>query len=275
MSRSQRVTALAISLISVWPVLRLSGAPQAPAHPRAAAPAAGRQGKTGAPKPRQCEPTPLDLDTQVLPRGFCPDDPEVVYTQRDKPKKNEFETADQYQARLDSRPSKPVYIFSSDTRGNYNADKQMFALNLGFDFCAQGYYRADCSVLGLVIKSRTKSSREYTAVNAFGAKAQVTRTDEEKYGLIFPRKEYHIDVSVPVEDARDAKDSLAVLVITGGHAATGDDVVYGIRVTTPTLSEPDGGTDTYYWVNLLVKSLWVYNKKTGNIYQKMDDIATK
>jgi hypothetical protein len=53
----------------------------------------------------------------------------------------------------------------------------------------------------------------------------------------------------------------------------GDDTSYGVSVMTATLSEPVGWNDEYFWLKLPVKSVWVYNKKTGKIYQKIDDIA--
>src|SRR5207245_962634 len=117
----------------------------------------------------QCQPTPLDLSVQTLPKDFCSDDPLTVFKQLDKPDKGDFETTTPYQARLNNRPTKPLYVFSSDAGGKYNADTQSFAVGYGFRLCVQGYFHTDCSgnVLGLVTKSLTKSSREYTAANSF------------------------------------------------------------------------------------------------------------
>jgi hypothetical protein len=75
------------------------------------------------------------------------------------------------------------------------------------------------------------------------------------------------------DEARDAKPDLGLLVITFGTPACQDLVSSGISDTRPTFSTPVGGTDHHYYLQLTPRSLWVYNKKTGEIYQKFDGFS--
>jgi hypothetical protein len=222
----------------------------------------------------------VDLNASSLPRGFSPDDPEMVFKHLSPPEKDEFETTAQAEARVGPRRTKSLYAFKVGMPFvfTYDADQQEFVATMSSNPCVYVGFNRDCSIHALPLKSVTTSWNEHLASNAYGATFNVTEVNEDKYSLYLrlPTSRsgrIQLQIKMEADEAREAKPDLGLLVITFGTPACQDLVSSGISDVRPTFSTPVGGTDHHYYLELTPRSLWVYNKKTGKIYQKFDGFA--
>ena len=231
----------------------------------------------GVPAPLVAQ-TLVDASASSLPYGFTPDDPETVYKHLSPPEKREFETTAQAEARVGPRQRKSLYTFEVPAFFQYDADHQQFVATIYPDASVQVGFDTDASIHALPLKSVTTRQNEYLASNGFGAIMNVTAVDRDTYALYLRTPIYRpgpiqFHIRMEVDEAREAKPDLGLLVLTFGTPSCQDLVASGISVVTPTFQAPVAGTDHHFYLGLTPRSLWVYNKKTGKIYQKLGDFA--
>ncbi len=217
----------------------------------------------------------FDLNSDQLPSGFVGDDITAVFESLSPAKKGEFETTEQYNARVGKTQSQPqtAYAFAAENRvlWEYNADKQEFSGRLlNIDICIHDGFRPDCGNRAFIAKRIELSRSEHPGSNAYGATVTVLKVDEDVYGVIWPGREptTRTTVTAPVslEEAPTAKAQLQLLAIVMGQQGNQPATMTGISVLTATISSPVEGTDHYFYVRLPLKEFWVVNKSTGKVY---------
>jgi hypothetical protein len=236
----------------------------------------------------------LDLSAKALPPAFVPDDPQTVFNQFSPPKKGEFETDAQYEARVEKPPLKSFYAFSFDLDfrylpagskpalpdgaglAAYDADAQQFIAMIQADTHSDTSVRqdlvADRTVRSLPLRVVKKRDRDYRDpfTNLYA--------NDEVYALVIPKQAWgglasriELAFEVPPDESGDAKWNLALLVIASPPSDGSPLVSTGRYQLTATPGHPVSGIANYDYLRLQPKSIWAYNKKTGTVYAKFDD----
>jgi hypothetical protein len=264
-------------------------------------------------------PSPIDLDAENLPAGFVPADPRKVFAGLTLPKKGDFETTEQYAARMAAPVQPAIHAFSlQQTVGHgtsssglgtakYDADKQELSVELYLDsrdedtstearlaaMRAETREDADHYSLpaiqarvakraalqaaqrdhrSLLLKSVTTAKRHYRASTAFGVSGMIEEEKADQYYLNVTSKDAYpaslkVSVKMTPEVARAAMSAVGMLIITGGgHASTGS-----VTQSQATIDNPSVFIRHVYNLDAPVKGIWLYNTKTGTVYQKFDE----
>jgi hypothetical protein len=211
--------------------------------------------------------------------------------------KDEFETTEAYQKRIAEGAERVL-------TGKLSANSLMaFRYDLtdkSIDFSAK--YNADKQVLSVVIESKlvsvlsfdnslksgygipTKDAElnklgTYEGQNAYGAKKEVEKSELNQYLFTFNNirefkpflsdNDISLELSLPPEQAREAKSNLSYLLITRlSKPYAGIDV----DRLTPKIDNPVDVTSFKRYLSGRIEEIWIYNRKTGEIYQKLKAI---
>lgn len=257
-----------------------------PAQPSGATPATAlppRAKAAGLAQPSR----PIDLSAETVPAGFVPHDPATVFAALTPPKQDSFESTRQYQARIGTPDPTTTWVFTLEpTVGRnvpmlsalgsltYDADREELSIPLHTDPRHEGY-SADMKKAAILLKRVTTGTRRVKGSNAFGASQMIDEVTTSEYNLYISSKDTYtgsVTLRVPMspDTARDAIANIRVLVVAGG-ASDGPTVTTGHFEGHATLENPTARIRHYYNINVPVKSVWIYNKKTGVVYQKLDD----
>lgn len=217
---------------------------------------------------------------EALGPNFWGNDPEAVIealklSGANKPK-SEFETTAQYEARVNTARTanrqRLAFVFrdTSPVRGpkfSYDADNATMNAKLNLErtqFVEVGsinsYYTAD-------VKNIVRSQRKYVGTNGFGAKATISETFIERYGMIFAGlKTFRvgdISLSFPLstEQAKDLKPNLRFGIICSVEDGR---TMYTTDRLEPTISNPYDTIIGKQYLVVLPEQLVVFDERTGN-----------
>ena len=243
----------------------------------------------------------LDLSTQRLPHSFLGHDPRAIYeivAARFGPK-SEFETTQQYKERLRLKKEKPLFgdVSVSDILGSttdhsndnstgtaemvYDADHQVFRVTA---------WMSEVETDPLVSTERetrqaitVRAVREYkgsyVGENAYGAKTDIVKVDQNIYCLIFNNPEdfgiaressltkIMLAVNMDVARAKVAKRNLRTLLLyrlVNPFSQEKKDHIY------PKIDNPRDGEFNHYYLNAKVEAIWLYDFESGEIYSKIN-----
>lgn len=227
----------------------------------------------------------FDVSIEQLPRDYQGDSIEQLFSRFLAPPKSEFETTEQYQARLIKPTGGEVYAFPLQNVAvgpniAYNADKGELVIEILEDWGIVASYTPNRNVRAVSVKKTTLTST-YPGGNAFGATVQVRKSDESVYGLVIPgpapgpgtERFHRFTLSVPADDARElkSKNRIGILFICEPDVRTDIPLtITGFDYTKPTLNSPYETTVNYHYLRVNLLALWLYDTATGRIFQKLD-----
>jgi hypothetical protein len=233
--------------------------------------------------PKPWEPIPYDDKATVLP-GLPGNDAQKFFSlfkeRTTAAAKGEFETTEQFKARIANADSilAPLsvtkkYGFFTRGRLEYDADKQLFKSFSG-EWCSNGYPFDD--LISCQLGSYTETQDNYVGSNAFGATATVDRERGEDYYLLFSRKSksaralkdkenYFLPIKcpVPVEKAKQVKDTISVLVV--GRIEKPEWVRGLARIEDATVQNPREAYYQSYGIPFALTEIVCYVRTTGEI----------
>ncbi len=286
-------------LAATWVILNITiiaqsqaKADEAPAHPQTEAkPALAPAYSTEA----------LDLTTTKLPAGYMGHDPERLYTALAGKfsEKGEFESTQEYEARLAQARTTPVIanLSLSDTfagqidlsKGThevrYDADQKVLRVTLELDLAVldTGSFRYENRLKEIRLKERTKVLDVYTGKTAAGVEREVPKRQMDSWELLFtnfqsfPFKrgkyadvtfdmELPIALPMDVPAAKAAKPNLRALAVFQFKEPYIRNYENHVM---PTLSLPEERLLHWYFLVTEVKEIWFYNLEMGEVYSKI------
>lgn len=245
-------------------------------------------------------PSPAYLDTSFdmsIEKVIVPclgHDIEQVYNFFNKQKKSahkdEFETTEQYQKRLSDQEAEPLFgsvgkdallAFVVIPQSNYNADSR--TLTVSIETChVWKENRRDKSKLGLDIKNAQYTKKKSMRQNAYGASVEVETTHIKDFQLAISNQssfeteillEHHLTKTIFVKridmepaEAKAAKNNFAALILVRPIAPYISD---GVFLTEATFEKPFEFYCQYYYVDVSLLEIWIYDKLTGNVITKI------
>jgi hypothetical protein len=194
--------------------------------------------------------------------------------------KSEYETSDQFNKRIEAAEarffSRTTLAFVVPAVSAYDADQRL--LNVGVECSSkEGGSRSSIPV------KRQKTTREYLASNAFGAKRDVQETDVESFNIgIANRTDFTIthaqggsrpfmimsSIKSTPDEARQIKVTLSALVICSirpGDDVTTNDTIYD----KATFDDPYEYFEQMHVLNTRVLAIWFFDSLTGRVYEKL------
>lgn len=225
----------------------------------------------------------FDASRKSLPPHFTGNDFRSLYQRLSIAPKGEFETTDEYQARLSAVPRATYAFRVPKVKISYAADEQLLNVEFYTDFFHSGWELAYSESMLVVAVSETETGH-YVGSNAFGATRLVKKVTSREWGIRLRSKEFSsIDLKIPMPTARArvAKSRVAVVAVcevgpesvparmTGEqfedmHAAT------GFNISSATIDAPTDLKSYFYVIEARVLGLWAYDTETGEVFGKFD-----
>lgn len=201
------------------------------------------------------------------------------------PKKDEYETSDQYSKRMGSL-QKSLYYFIADIENviesrnlQYLAESQKFVLNKRVSI--ESSYSSKPTTIKIDLKSTFAEHGSYKAANAYGAKFLVTKMDviDRKLFIsldppIDPKDTYKIEgvfgeYPVDAATAKKIRNQLKILYVGSVDLAK---VTMSSGFLTPTIRVPWDGVQQEYEIPLTLQGLYLYNEVTHQILSPLSII---
>lgn len=215
---------------------------------------------------------------------------------KNKIKKDEFETKEQYRERVENIEENlnngeiafsAVVGHNSGVEAHYDADDGKIYVNLAL----HSIYPSDSPsvrVFGILGGGRvSRRIGSYTGANAYGATADVEVFGGQTYGLAFTEADARnligaavmkdsylyaphysdigLDIPVQPDEAKKLISNIGVLFIGKLRAPfTGENE----RVTEATFSNPTEYRQTYRYVHFNLRQIWLYDYRSGAILDK-------
>ena len=240
----------------------------------------------------------FDTNITVLPKGYKGDDIASIYNflSNKYPQKDEFETKEAYESRINSTMPTVVLAFVRDRANGlrwdndwleYNPETELMTINIHTNPSSR--IRRSPNIIK--IKRTEVINKSFIGQNAFGAKVKGSLFKAIDYG-IYPDGGYRkITFSVKPEEGRVLKQDYGLLFI--GKISPTDKMGYlyfnpstnlreiinsGVDSESATISSPYEIWDRNRFISLNLMEIWVFNKKTGYIYFKdklhTDEVST-
>lgn len=228
--------------------------------------------------------TPFELDQPSLPKVFKGNRCRTLTTKlatAGSPK-GEFETSAKYESRIavlqkmklvgavlvDSRVAF-VDEISSD-KVTFDADRGM----LSIQYSSPSILNLTTPEIktGFISDTLRIASKVYVGSNAYGKAANIKQTTSDSCAIGFQNalpsftEDRIIQKELLIEEAKSAKGNMAVLYI--GILAPPFSVEYQ-HYMKPTMDFPYEFISTGRMLLMTVEHVWVFNKKTGQIYEKL------
>lgn len=231
---------------------------------------------------------PFNKALGALPPDFEAHDLTQVIQCATPPEKDEFETTEQFKARVAAlnAPIPPTVAFAYVDLAEptypgvlgYVADAGHFEIKLTRRSGIMGSARnRDLVSLSRKLLSEDKSP----ASNAFGVTVEVTSRSYERLGIALPpnndprifRSQFDVawafQVSMPPERARAMKDSIRLLLVCEPASATdGPLVVENMDASEATISNPTSFIESQKYLAVRSAELWVYDVTSGAVLLK-------
>ena len=207
----------------------------------------------------------------VLPEGYNNDDIVVLYNDLKKkyPEKDEFETKEAYQKRMQVPYSKEIVLFVKNNDvlirwdkyyTRYDAENQVLSLK-------KFLYKSEIKI------KRTKfSENKYKGVSGFGVKTIVSSYRGEDYGIYVMNDKYvnkDIEIQISPDKAKELKKNLGILFVC--DLKNHDQKAYVKKESyykSPTFTSPTKYDFSEYYVFVDVIEMVIFNNKTGTVYVK-------
>lgn len=217
---------------------------------------------------------PLPPDTVRLPLNYPGDSIEEVARLLKAAPKSEFETNQEYAARLGATRSTRTYSFWIDRPMERLYDAETETLHLSFvdTNCAYIDDRVDCRRPPLIIKVAETKTSTRVLQNGFGATRNALITERANHGIFLssPPLQFAFQIAIPRADAKVLKDSVTLLV-TVGPVLEGRQLVFeGSSIKLATFDAPLQTFDRYSYLDLPLIRTWIASRTTGQIFQKFD-----
>lgn len=236
---------------------------------------------------------PFDVSSQKLPvnfKGHSTTQVQVALGNGDSPTKGKYETTAQYQARLRQTPvrslfgkvqkSSPIAFSAAPSWVDYNADTQQMKVHFAF-------LEDEDSGLGIVTEAGSTTARKYTGTNGFGAQVEISERSQTSFGFSVTNskdfwfvpiakgeyeyeQKYRLTFNLPIPLKSAPRFENAVRALFIGYIAPPEK---GIDLTDYHKATFDSPYETSSWRHyacLRVKSVWLYDTRTGFIYAKMN-----
>ncbi|WP_234196244.1 hypothetical protein [Pseudacidovorax sp. NFM-22] len=201
-----------------------------------------------------------------------------------KPQKDEFESTEQFQDRLDALLASPIYgaVTGIDplilakrlepSQVTYDADRHVMSVsfgNLSNSFALQP--KAAVFIPGTIIKAERPTTREYAATNGYGARVNVTELRREVCGAGFTnlkafsisKVNFQTSFEVPTEEARTLKERLSLAFV---GTLTAPYVGKYFNSISPTFNSPTSLIETGPAVAMRLDEVRVFDSATGRVY---------
>ena len=252
-----------------------------------------QQPKAAAQKDSPYSLAPLDPAVDALPPRYaghsCRSLAKAVSTI--KPQKSEFETTAAYKARVDALSSAPMVGTTtlndviglvqapevySGVHETYDADRGVLKLDAHWDGITQSVNNQ--LLRKVTLDQKLKSTRSYTASNAYGKKVDVDSSRWDACGVAFSnltyyasltsgRKNIQESIEMTPDEAKSAKGNLAIVFV--GNMS--EPYLWEFSdYSKPTIDHP---TEMAWGGDLLVMKLvqvWIFNRQSGKIYKKIE-----
>jgi hypothetical protein len=204
--------------------------------------------------------------------------------------KSEFETTEQYEARLlqFASASKQDFVFllgvGSDNGDavsfEYDADSQTMTANMWgvLPWLRHGGPSAKRPQLQVEVKDRLVGSRQYVGSNAYGVKRIVSVREHDKFGLalngdgVLSGRGPRFSWPMTIEEAKAAKPFLRAAVRCVQYAPT---IYKDEGHAEPTIDSPYEFITHYYFLPVLVEQVWIFDVRSGKILKKFGHMNTE
>lgn len=216
---------------------------------------------------------------EKLPPNFSGDDIRDTYTKLAMlfpEKKDEFETTKDYTAKLESNNASvkdKIYVFVCPPGYgdiHYDADSNKLNYTVVTEYYGSPTVRIDGSY---------KDKGDYLASNALGAKVKVHESWTYSYYLKLTKSNFSalssltFSCNLSPQAAKDLIKNQGLFKLYVCSLRLDDPnkfsyLSFSYNRKEPTISSPYDSTSSDYFINVHVNELWLYNKATGEIYQK-------
>jgi hypothetical protein len=243
------------------------------------------------------------MNWQNLPQDFRPHDISRISMRladlKDREKKGEFETTEEYNKRLEANRRSPILgnltladVYAIEVEHlskTYDADKRILkvrspAISLGINLRAKKQDLRSFTVMSNLVGRST-----YTGSNAFGVSKEIEKTEYANYDLefddaaFFPlyggsvsdfgKGEHYVyyakfgtDIPMEAEEAMKSKGNIRALFVCKFISPY---INISESHTTPTIDSPKDVTVTTSKLSIDLLEVWFYNKVNGNVYAKL------
>jgi hypothetical protein len=248
---------------------------------------------------QELKPVSIDLAIDQLPKNYKGDDIVNAYTKLQNmfPPKDEFETTSQYVDRLNSSAKdveRNVYAFKYQEneyalfyrKPKYKADEECLEISLVLEWMhilrfGEKYDR-DVNwdeIKGIRIKNIKEKEYFSKESNLYGVTVNVKTTIGKtfevavvNYECFNDRYQYKINLkNLPAQKAREAVDNIGVLLICRPKRPSKMEnlIANGPDFREAKIDNPFRHKYRIYYLYVELLGIWVYNFKTGEIYDKL------
>ena len=253
--------------------------------------------------------SPFDLNIKQLPIDYKGVNPLILYNQLENRSSNliksEYETTLEFQSRqlvirdklivgkigVDSLIALKLGIAKyKNIKIKYNADTEMMNIKIKLDDLVNIDYKYDDTKRKNELIEEDNSST-YIGSNAFGATKEVTKSKTTSYNILFENWQCYsnsiekremqglgnnlsVDLKIDAitakridENANDSKNSELGCLYIG--TLTEPYISKGYFYNAATFEDPTEYSKSYKYINLTVHEIWLFNTKTGQIYNKL------
>jgi hypothetical protein len=208
----------------------------------------------------------FDMSVDRMPANYKGDSVKKVFDKLGNvvDGKREYETTEQYKERASKYKTDGMFVLSPVSI-EYNADKGKFNItpNLYYD---------DKKV---ILVSKQTRNGSYKGQNAFGVKMTCYKIKESIVMMENRSNDFTVlkrfEIPVDVEKAKAVKKNIALLYITKDC----DSLYMGEYLSSCKIDNPFEIRTNTGTITCDVLDLWIFNRKTGEIYYKQGDKNTK
>ena len=231
----------------------------------------------GAPAPKAAKaprpPQTFDPAVEQLPPSFAGSDFTDLFKAKSAAPKGEFETSDNYRARMKAVSGDSFYALPLDLSAKYDADQQRFKATIRADKPEAAVLIHSREARAIVVGETRRELGKYIGSNAFGVRAKVTMVHMTEDAVVINHALGGLvgfrEMLVPVPSDRANATKLSFLLVFKPEPIEGA----GLTTTasgysTATLDHPYERQTTYRYIFAGETVVWAYNKKTGQVLGK-------
>jgi hypothetical protein len=229
---------------------------------------------------------PFNESVDMLPAKFMGHDIRVIYNvfvnRQEKSKKDEFETTEKYNKRIEIENSKPIignlglsdlFVMSTPAKLEYDADKLIAYARISTSTVTKGY-NTESGVLSIRGPNISSSENSYLGSNAFGATRDVSSSHSNDsclaivnpsvFGITYNGALFTVN-KIDADKAKLLKENMRVLLIFNISSPF---ISRGVSASSATFDSPYSSRREESNVYAKVVGAWVYNYLTGEVILK-------
>jgi len=225
-------------------------------------------------------PKSFDTSITVLPKEYKGDDIVSMYNYLSNkyPSKDEYETKEAFESRINSNIPKAIFAFVRDRvdgirwskeRLEYNPETETMTIDIPEDISGRGIDKREI----IKIKRIGNTRKDLIGKNIFGGEVNGSFYKADDYGVCTDSNR-KIRIKENPEEARVLKQDYGLLLIckispnmkteTAIRGVTGK----GLDTKAATMDWPTLIVVRNHFIFVSIMEIWVFNKKTGYIYFK-------